>query len=191
MRFGTRFALIALISIASSAFGNSLWMPDSRSLIGDVKARQVGDVITVLIVESTASTQKASTGFDKKLDHSNDAGVGFLLNKIPAFDYGSSQKGSASGTTSRTSNFTAKITATVTKVLPNGNLVIEATRAISTNSEKQDIKLTGTVRPQDIAPDNSVLSTYLADAKIESAGKGPIGNRQREGIISKLLRFLF
>lgn len=191
MRYVKYLALAALMMISTQAFAISLWRDSSGGLIKDAKAHGVGDVVTVLIVESSASTQKASTGYDKKLDHENDAGIGTLLNKIPALGYTSSQKGSASGSTSRTSNFTAKITATVTKLLPNGNLVIEATRALSTNSEKQDIKLTGTVRPQDIAPDNTVYSTYLADAKIESSGKGPIGDRQREGIISKLLKFLF
>ncbi len=182
---------IAALLLTTSACANSLWTPAAGSMFTDQKARQVGDVVTVLVVESSSTSQQASTGFDKKLDHKNDAGVGSLIEKIPAFDFSSAQKSSSTGSTSRTSNFTAKITATVTKVLPNGNLVVEATRAISTNSEHQNIKLTGTIRQQDIAPDNTVLSTYLADAKIESSGKGPIGSRQKEGIISQLLRFLF
>jgi len=187
----TYIALSAILLAASSATADSLWTSASNGLFADVKARQVGDTVTILIVESSISTQKASTGFDKKLEHSNDAGLGFLLKNLPEFGISSSQKGSASGATSRTSTFVAKITATVVKVLPNGNLVLEGVRSISTNSEKQDIKLTGTVRPQDITPDNTVLSTYLADAEVKSTGRGPIGDRQKEGIISRLIKFLF
>jgi flagellar L-ring protein precursor FlgH len=189
MRLSIYIAAIMLLAV--SACANSLWTPASGGLFADLKAHQVGDVVTVLVVESSASSQKASTDYDKKFDHGNDVGVGTLLKNVPGFDFTSAQKGSASGTTSSTSNFTAKITATVTKVLPNGNLTIEATRSVATNSEKQEIKLTGVVRPQDIAPDNTVLSTYLANAQIQSTGKGPIGDRQKEGIISKLLKFLF
>ena len=176
----TYIALSAILLAASSATADSLWTSASNGLFADVKARQVGDTVTILIVESSISTQKASTGFDKKLEHSNDAGLGFLLKNLPEFGISSSQKGSASGATSRTSTFVAKITATVVKVLPNGNLVLEGVRSISTNSEKQDI-----------TPDNTVLSTYLADAEVKSTGRGPIGDRQKEGIISRLIKFLF
>ena len=186
-----RFIGFAALLLTTSAYANSLWTPQGGNMFVDQKARRVGDVVTVLIVESSSTTQQASTGFDKKLDHKNDAGVGSIIKNIPAFDFSSAQKGSSTGSTSRTSNFTAKITATVTKILPNGNLEVEATREVSTNSEHQNIKLTGTIRQQDIAPDNTVLSTFLADAKIECSGKGPIGNRQTEGLISQLLRFLF
>jgi flagellar L-ring protein FlgH len=190
MRLGRYIAFAALL-LTTSAYANSLWTPGGANMFVDLKGCKVGDVITVLVVESSSTSQAASTSVDKKLDHKNDVGVGTLLSNIPAIEFSSAQKGAANGSTSRTSNFTAKITATVTKVLPNGNLEIEANRSISTNSERQNIKLTGTIRQQDVAPDNTVLSTYLADAKIESSGKGPIGDRQKEGLISKLLRFLF
>ena len=183
--------MLAMLLIASSAIADSLWTPTSTSLCSDAKAKRVGDVVTILIVESSVSVQKASTGFDKKLSHKNDAGIGTLLKNLPEFQVSSSQKGSASGATSRTSNFTARITATVVKVLANGNLVLEGKRTVSTNKERQEITLTGMVRQQDIAPDNTVLSTYLADAEIKSTGKGPIGDRQKEGILSKLIKFLF
>ena len=190
MRLG-KYIVFAALLLTTSAYANSLFPPAGANMFVDLKACKVGDVVTVLVVESSSTSQAASTSIDKKLEHANDVGVGAIIKNIPAIEFSSAQKGAANGSTSRTSSFTAKITATVTKVLPNGNLEIEATRAVSTNSERQQIRLTGTVRQQDIAPDNTVLSTYLADAKIESTGKGPIGDRQKEGLISKLLRFLF
>ena len=72
-----------------------------------------------------------------------------------------------------------------------GNLEIEGTRMVQTNKEKEEIKLTGTIRPEDIATDNTVLSTSIADAKIAHQGSGPIGSAQKLGIITKLLRILF
>ena len=191
MKLSRYIALAILILAGTSAFANSLWVSGSNNLCADQKASKVGDVVTILIVETTTSNQKASTTYDKKLEHSNDQGIGLLLKNLPSLDVATGQKGSASGATTRTSNFIAKITATVTKVLPNGNLELEGARSISTNSERQEIKLTGTVRQQDIAPDNTVLSTYLADAKVTSSGKGPIGDRQKEGLISKIIKFLF
>jgi len=185
------FTISLAVLMVSSVAAESLWKPASESLFTDKKAAKVGDIVTILIVESSSSSQKASTDFDKSLNHSNNAGVGPLLDLLPSISASSGQSGSAAGSTSRSTNFLARISATVTQVQENGNLVIEGTRTVETNKEKQEIKLNGTVRPQDIAPDNTILSTYIADATITSTGKGPIGDRQKEGIISKLIKFLF
>lgn len=191
MKFASHFLTTMMLFMATSASASSLWSPGAGSLFADIKAKQAGDIVTILIVESSSSSQKAKTSFTKSLKHGNDAGIGLILKNLPELGISSKQSGSSDGATTRTASFLAKMTAVVVKVLPNGNLVIEGSRTVETNSEKQDIKLTGTIRPQDIAPDNTVLSTYLADAEIKCTGKGPIGDRQREGIISKLIKFLF
>jgi flagellar L-ring protein precursor FlgH len=180
-----------LLALAVSASADSLWTSGAKSITADPKARQVGDTITVLIAETSSSTQKASTDYSKDLEHGNSAGIGPIAKMIPEISVSSSQSGGASGSTSKSMNFSAQITAKVIKVQPNGNLEIEGTRTVQTNDEKQEITLTGTVRPENIASDNTVISTYLSDAKIKATGKGPIGDRQKEGIISKLLKFLF
>lgn len=183
--------IVILTALSVGAHANSLWTSASRSMAADSKARQVGDVVTVLVQESSSTNQKASTNFDKKLKHGNSAGVGPLVKLLPDISASSGQSGSASGTTSKSMSFSASITAKVVEVLPSGNLRLEGTRIVQTNSEKQEIKLVGTVRPQDIEPDNTVLSTYLADAEIKCNGKGPIGDRQKEGLLSKVIKFLF
>ena len=179
------------ILISSSLSAESLWAPVCRPIFIDLRPSQVGDLVTVLIVEQSTSSQTASADFDKSIDHSNGAGMGPFLKFIPELAYSSDQTSATSGKTTVANKIVTTLTARVTRVLPNGSLEIAAERSINLNGEKQKIILTGLVRPQDISPDNTVLSTSIADAKIDTVGKGPVGDRQREGFISKLLKFLF
>ncbi|MCL5105767.1 MAG: flagellar basal body L-ring protein FlgH [Armatimonadetes bacterium] len=170
----------------------SLWLSaTSKSAYADKRASKVGDTVTVIIEESAVSTQQAATDTKKDTSLSNKPGVGPLLNKVPAFSYSGGDSVKAQGSTTRSMKFVSKMTATVTRVEPNGNLVIEGSRLVQTNKEKEEIKLKGTVRPQDIALDNTVLSTSIANAAITHAGSGPVGSRQKEGIISRIFKILF
>lgn len=183
---------ILILSASISCHAVSLWTPNSTGLVADAKPRRVGDLVTIVIVEGTSSTQKASTDYSKDLDHSNSAGVGPLLRQfLPEVTAKSSQTGSASGQTTLTNRLDAKVTATITKIQPNGNLEIQAERSIATNGEKQTITLTGVIRPADVGTDNTITSTFIADLAVKCSGKGPIGDRQKEGVISKLVKYLF
>lgn len=186
--------LTLLAIIGSSVAAESLWVDTkspSGSVYSDKKAAKVGDIITIIIEESAASSQNASTDTKKDSKLSTGPGTGPLLKKIPLFDYSGGDSMKASGTTTRSSSFTTRMSAVVTKVLDNGNLQIEGTRFIGTNKEKEQVKLTGTIRKQDILPDNTVLSAYVANATITHMGSGPIGSRQKEGLISKIFKILF
>lgn len=192
---------IALITLYLSvpAGAQSLWKSaaspaptaGSGSLFTDKKAHQVGDLITILVVESSSASQKADTTVTKKSSVDVKPGVGPLLNKIPALGFGGNTSSVANGTTSRSSNLTAQITATVTEVKPNGVLVITGDRNVTANTETQTLRITGTVRPEDITPENTVLSTAVADAKIAYSGKGSIAERQKPGIITRIFKLLF
>jgi flagellar L-ring protein precursor FlgH len=184
-------ALVLVLSAINWVGGDSLWTPNNTSLFADLKPRQVGDLITVLIVEESASQQKATQSFDKSFEHGNSAGTGPILKLIPELAYDSSQTSSTQGQMTISNKFVTTVTAKVVAVNPNGTLEIQAERTIELNGEKQELVLTGTVRPQDITADNTVLSTLIANANIQTKGKGPIGNRQKEGIITKILGFLF
>ena len=98
-----------------------------------------------------------------------------------------SEKHDGTGSTSRSSELTAVLTAKVIDVLPNGNLLIDGRREVIVNNETQLISLSGTVRPEDIGPNNTVLSTYIADAKITYTGEGVIGDKQRVGWFVKIM----
>ncbi len=183
--------LTALAATIAPAAAESLWQNESAGLFADHKARKVGDLVTIAVVEATSSSLSASSDFDKSLDHSNKAGVGPLLKLLPEFEVSSSQSGSAGGKTTMTNKLISTLTATVIEVLPSGALKVCAQRTITTNGEKQEMSLTGTVRCEDIDPSNTVQSTLLSNVSITYTGKGPVGDRQKEGIISRLVRFLF
>lgn len=193
--FTLTLTCIAAVALpGSAAYGESLWKdPKSAqtSAYADKKAAKVGDIVTILIVESAVSSQQASTDAKKDSQIKAGPGVGPLLEKIPLFKYSGGDSLKSSGSTTRSTKLTAKMTATVTKIDESGNLEIEGARIVQTNREKEQIKLTGKIRPQDIEPDNTVLSTYIADASITHSGTGPIGSRQKEGLIGKIFKILF
>lgn len=183
--------LAILISITAPVYSESLWKDAKADALSDKRAAKVGDVITIIIMESAASSQAASTDASKNAKSDISPGVGPLLEKIPGLTYSGSDSIKGSGSTTRSTTFNARMSATIKKINDNGTLEIEGTRLIQTNKEKQEIKLTGTIRQQDIATDNTIQSTAIANATIIHMGSGPIGGRQKEGIITKIIRILF
>lgn len=176
----------------------SIWQSASGGVTDDLKARRRGDIITVVISETASASKEAKTGTSR--DSSMSAGIPNLLGlenaKITKSNFGdlaklinasNSSKFSGSGSTSRQENLKATITARVIDVQSNGNLMIEGRRNIKVNEEDQIIVLEGTVRPRDIAPDNTVNSIYVADARINYSGRGIISDRQSPGWLMNIL----
>jgi flagellar L-ring protein precursor FlgH len=185
----------------------SLFTDDSQvELFGDVKANRVGDIITINIVETSKASKNAQTQLDR--DNSLSAGITALLgfeqnlNELPFMAYTKlpetarsdallgatfQNKFKGTGKTSRNETMTAQISARVIQVLPNGDLVIRGSREITVNNEKQYIIIQGVVRPQDISPDNTIQSSYIADAKIDYTGEGDISRQQRKGWLNRLV----
>ncbi|MDN5379020.1 MAG: flagellar L-ring protein FlgH [Thermodesulfobacterium sp.] len=180
---------------------------EGRDLYGyaDKRARFVGDILTVKIVETYQSSNtvsqksgkssSASAGLSSILGYEKDIKNMFLPD---AADLGTLFKGEMSSSTSgqgqisRQSRIVATLSARVVKVLPNGNLVIQGVRTIKRNRDLEYITLTGIVRPEDIAADNSVLSTQISDAYIEYSGKGPNSEAASgPGIITRLLQLFW
>ncbi|NLN75969.1 MAG: flagellar basal body L-ring protein FlgH [Armatimonadetes bacterium] len=190
----TALSCILLLVITTPLAAESLWSEaktPTGSMYSDKKAMQAGDIVTIIIEESAVSKQQAST--DAKKDSSLKAGpgVGPLLKNIPLFDYSGGDSVKASGSSTRSSAFVTRMSAVVTKVMDNGNLEIEGTRFVETNKEKAQVKLTGIIRRQDISPDNTISSAYIANAQITHTGSGPVGSRQKEGIVSRIFKVLF
>lgn len=182
----------------------SLFSDDSRlDLFADMKARRVGDIITINIVETSKANKSASTNTSRKnsvnaqtnalLGYENPdniPGIGSVFNSMnlnPAIgiDANYSSGFSGSGSTNRNENMTAKMSARIIQVLPNGNMVIRGSQEIMVNNEKQYITIQGVVRAADIDSNNTVLSTYIADARIDYTGKGDLTRKQREGWLSR------
>ncbi len=168
----------------------SLWPADDHVFFyADRKALRVGDIITISIVESAKANNTANT--DLSRSSSLDASLSSWFGKdkfLQLFKLGNDLIKSSSdnahkgaGSTTREGELTATITAVVKEVLPNGNLVIEGTRAVAVNHEEQYIVITGIVRPLDVNRDNVVLSTQVADAHIAIGGLGVVADKQRSG----------
>ena len=171
----------------------SLWSEDRPQsfLFSDFKAGRMGDVVTVRIVESSKGNKNASTKTEKdsSLSTSISAFFGMPSDKLSQASVGAetSEKHDGAGSTSRSSELTAVITARVIDVMPNGNLVIDGRREVVVNNETQFLYVTGIVRPEDIGPNNTVLSSYIADAKITYTGTGVVSDKQRVGWFVRLL----
>jgi len=164
-----------------------LYAGEITSLFITPRASKVGDTLTVIISEFSNASQSAKTDFAK--DTKTEAEVEFAEN-VPAlgWNYSSGYKGS--GLTQRKGSLNAKLTAEVVEVLPNGNLRIKGEKVVRINQEMQIIHLEGVVRPQDIGPNNTILSTKIAKANITYDGKGPVSEGGKAGIISRLLGWL-
>jgi flagellar L-ring protein precursor FlgH len=178
-------------ALAPPGRADSLWPADrAASAYRDQRARAVGDLLTVIVVQSSVASHEAASETDKRTSASADHGTG-LLKFFPDFGFGAERTTSGSGSTTSKTQFADRMTVKVTEVLDNGAVRIEGLRSTVINAEKMELRLTGVVRAQDIAPDNTVLSTFIADQQLEFTGKGPIAEKQRPGLISRLLHFLF
>lgn len=199
-------AAIAMTAISGAQNGptdqdaGSLFNKGTRNPYTSRTARMVGDVLTVVVSETTNATYNVSTTATKKDDNNIIQSVIPFISalKIPLLDQllgaqstGATSNTNGTGGTTATGKYTGRMAVTVKDVLPNGNLVIEGTRLIKINKEDQLITFTGVVRVDDVKSDNTVLSENVAEAKITNLGKGTAADRQRKGIITRLLDWLF
>ncbi len=189
---GLLLAQVAGFSPAAQAAGGSLWSEQApgNELLTDHRARAAGDLLTIIIVEKAEANQKASSTNKKEAGVSAGPGLGFLK-FFPELKVKGGDNLGASGTTTRGGSLSAKMTVVVTEVLPNGNLVVEGVQKIAVNKEEQKIMLRGQVRPEDVARDNTVLSTFVANAEITYLGDGVVGEKQKPGILSRIFSWLF
>jgi flagellar L-ring protein precursor FlgH len=185
----------------------SLWSEMSEvSLFQDMKARKVGDTVTVRIVEDPEAALNANTKTSRSssIDAAKLKFLGFMKalaekNSRLAQDPGTDDlmlaslgtKFDGKGTTDRDGHVKAYITAVVKKVLFNGNLYISGQREIRVNHETQYITLSGVVRPKDITSSNEVSSTYVADARITYSGSGPVADKQKPGWLGRIVDYVW
>ncbi len=178
----------------------SLWGSQNSSLFSDQKARTLGDIVTVIISESSSASKEASTSTDRTTNMS--AGIsnffGFenddfwteadnpidIANLVNA-DFSNSFSGN--GTTSRKEDLTASLTTQVIGKYPNGQLKIRGGKEVMVNNEVQVIFLTGIIRPVDITAANTVSSSKILNARISYTGNGAISDKQSPGWAMRIL----
>lgn len=193
-------SLIVTLAIGGFAVGQdgkpnpgSLWNDRTGNPLLDRTARRAGDVITILISEASVGSISAATTAAKS-DSSTIDPLRFFswLALIPqALNTGATSTNDGKGQTNQTGRLTARVSAVIAKVLPNGTMVVEGTRSVTVNKETQTFKLSGVIRRDDIRPDNTILSEKIAEAEIRMEGKGLLNDRQRRGILTRILEWLF
>ncbi|NNE98263.1 MAG: flagellar basal body L-ring protein FlgH [Pyrinomonadaceae bacterium] len=162
-------------------------------LLIDFKARGVGDLVFVNVVE-TSSAEVASNA-SRSRDSGTVGGLTSLISAIPLG--GAATAGSVvgdlgkrdykgSGSTDRNSTVRARITARVIEVLPNGDLRIQAVKMVKINKETEQLAVTGIVRKKDIAADNSIPTVAIGDLRVEFNGKGIASKDNAPGWLYRL-----
>lgn len=161
-----------------------------QSLYDDHCASGPGDILFVVVSESTTASHSASRSNQKSSGAEIGPGTAWL-DFIPQISYGGEMSGSARGSAQRRNMLSTRIATTVVGRSPNGNLMIEGERTIRVNDDLQTVKLIGEVRSEDVRPDNTVLSQHVANAAIEYTGPDPGRPGKKVGLITRILGWLF
>jgi len=186
-------ASIVFLFSFNFAYCDPIWNRASNSPYSVSKSFRVGDLITVIVLESTSAVQKAGTDTNA----SDSLSLAFSSNLVNLYHPGKSITGSGGntykglGATTRTSNVTAKIAAVVVKVLPNGNLMVSGEHRVEVNDEIQTIKISGMIRPKDVSLQNTVYSYQVAGADVSVKGKGVVGEAESPGMFTRFFNWIF
>lgn len=168
-------------SIFAAAGGHGLTLAEDR------RARRVGDILTVVLVErldaQKSTRQDGSRQADRQLTLPDVAPFSWIPTEI--FSGGTDTSFQGQGRTQQSSRISGEITVTVAHVLPNGALMIRGDRRLQLTRGEEQVQLTGIVRPEDIGPDNRVASTRVADARLRYTGTGEVAAQARQGFLSR------
>lgn len=169
------------------------------NLYMDGRARSIGDIVMVKIVETSSGTKKATTKTERESTVTGGVSslfgvAGWLAEKNRNYTPSATNVNATlindfegTGETKRNSNVTATISARVVDLTMDNNLIIRGYREVKVNNETQHIILSGIIRPEDISQDNSILSSYISDARIEYGGTGIISDKQQPGWMARTL----
>lgn len=162
------------------------------ALFENPTARRTGDVLTIRLVENTAASKQSSTSTSKATNASLGAGTTVLGapitvggNNILNAGIENSSDFAGSGSSAQSNSLVGDVTVTVAKRYANGNLLVRGQKWISINQGQEFVKIQGIVRQIDIQPDNSVVSTRVADASISYGGQGALANANAKGWLAR------
>jgi flagellar L-ring protein precursor FlgH len=187
---------------SESTEANSLWRQGSRAFFKDQRAANVGDIVTVLVnITDAAQFKNATTAGQTNSETMGAPNLFGLESKVPkAFGPSSSASslvstnsaGNANGTgqIQRNETVTLRLAGVITQVLPNGNLAVAARQEVRVNAELRELQVSGVIRPQDIASDNTVVHDRMAEARISYGGRGQLSDIQRPRYGQQILDIL-
>jgi len=181
-------ATLAVAMLPVLANGQSLVNPDGyKSLTGDRRGHHIGETLTILVVESTTAQSAAGTGASSQTgisasvagdSHSHQFGLGLQGDT------------SGNGQTTRRGQIRTNVSVRIVEELPDGLLRVSGEQLVTINDDKQQIRIDGVVRPDDISYENTVFSYRLADAQIDIVGDGVLADAQKQNIIYRSLKWL-
>lgn len=183
------------VAVASQARADSLWTANGqspRSMFADRKAAGKGDILTIVVAESAVaqSSQNKTANRESTLQDAIQrflySGLATHRGEMPSLNINGKSSYSGGGDVSNSQSLSSRAAVLVTDVLPNGNFVIEGVRIVTFSGETQYVVLHGLVRPDDIARDNSVISTNIAEARVEFYAEGTLSDAQKRGWLSKV-----
>lgn len=185
--------VILLILIVTVAYPQNMRKNSYYSLFSDQKASNIGDAITIIVIESSLAKNNAKTKTGRESDLGFNLAGTVSTTDVPEVDLGIGSKNNfnGSGSTESSGSIQTKISATIDSVLNNGNLMIRGSKKITINGEEQLINIKGIVRSSDVRADNSVLSYNISDAEISFEGSGLIDDAQAPGWLTKFFHWIF
>ena len=190
------FVAVVIFLLLSQFFANwvwadSLWTEESRAIFtSKPRVFKEGDLLTLVIMEQASASYKSGTDGDEAGSFSV-GGKGLLGNILPYLQAGTDNSYSGEGSTSRKGMLTAQLTVCVTQVeLGTGNLLIEGKQKIEVNQDAQELTVRGRIRPEDINRDNTIYSSYVADAEISLSGRGVYNQHTKPGILTRFFSWL-
>lgn len=173
--------------VAATVTPGAIFSTGYAPLTSGARASQVGDIVTVVLVERTqaSKTNSAKTG--------RDGGIGLTPPTTGPLSFFSGSDINASGTQSfngqgaaqQSNALTGEVSVTIVEVRPNGTMLVRGEKALTLNRGDEHIQLSGIVRASDIGPDNRIASTRIADARISYTGKGEIARASRQGWLQR------
>lgn len=185
-----------LILFVPMALADSVWSENSASPYSTQKAYKVGDIINILILES--STAKNLAGTKTNVQDDLSAKFNHTIQRLAPIIGANTQvdgqiynKYAGDGQTTRGNNVQARISAWVTEVLPNGNLAIKGSHKVEVNNEVQEIAINGIVRPKDISGANTIYSYQVASANLSIKGTGTVAEAESPGWLTRIFNWLF
>ena len=196
-----RLLSLALILSANGLLrAASVWPAESAGMVADRKASHTGDILTVVVQESATASSTQNKQSSRK-SSVNDAvsqfifppavsGLGTHAGQLPSIQLAGQSSNTGGGQVSNSQSVSSQAAVLVTDVLPNGNMVIEGVRLVSFSGETQYVVLHGLVRPDDIASNNTILSSNIAEARVEFVNKGTLVDAEKLGWFSKLYEML-
>lgn len=158
------------------------------ALFEDIKARRVGDILTVMLVEQTSGTKSSGSNINQATGVSLDPPlVGIDSRTDLGLDVSSANTFTGESGATQSNSLNGSITVTVQEVYAGGNMRVQGEKWIEINNGEEYVRLDGIIRPRDVRPNNTILSTQVADARISYSGTGTQHHANIAGWVARLL----